>query len=413
MNASDAAAPRPSALLIVTTLAVLMGLQPATTDLYLPALPALKADLGSSMASAQLTLSALLLSFGMVQLLMGPLSDRLGRRPVLLGGLVLYALATLASIVAPNIGVLIACRALQGVGMAATVVCARAMVRDLYEPHEGARVMARALTGLGVVALASPLIGAIVVNLWSWRMTFVACTLYAAGALLLVLRRLPETLQQPNPAALQWAPLMKAWRRIGTHPGFITWTLLTSFTYGAIYTFLAGSSFLYINIMGVSRLGYGLAVSGVTLVYVAGTLVCHRNLPRLGIQRTVQRAATFSLAGGLALAVLAISGWHTPWTVTAACMCISFGHAHHQSCGQAALPAPFPQHAGTASALAGFVSSALAFGIGAWLGLVLDNRAAPLLLTQASMAVLAAAVGWSLVPRHGHVLAKATPAAQG
>ncbi len=379
-----------------------MGLQPATTDLYLPALPALKADLGGSMASAQLTLSALMLSFGLAQLFVGPLADRYGRRPVLLTGLLIYALATSASIVAPSMNLLIACRAWQGVGLAAAVVCARAMVRDLYEPHEGARVMARALTGLGILALTGPLLGAVIVNGWGWRMTFAACAVYVVGAIALVWRRMPETLNQTNPQATRLAPLLQAWLRIGRHPGFITWTLLTSFTYGAIYTFLAGSSFLFINLLGVPRLGYALAVSAVTLVYVLGTLVCHRNLPSLGIQRTVQRAAGFSLAGGLGLVLIVVGGWLTPWTFTVASMCISFGHAHHQACGQAALPAPFPQHAGTASALAGFISSALAFVIGAWLGLVLEDRAAPLLLTQASMAVLATAVAWGLVPRHGH-----------
>jgi MFS transporter, DHA1 family, multidrug resistance protein len=262
-------------------------------------------------------------------------------------------------------------------------------------------VMARALTGLGIVALTGPVAGALLVDIWGWRTTFAACTVYVTLAFGLVIWQMPETLKVRNPEATRLRPLMTTWRRIGSHPGFITWTLLTSFTYGAIYAFLAGSSFLYINIMGVPKLGYGLAVSSVTFAYVLGTLACHRSLPRWGMQRTVQRAALMTVIGALALLLIVWTGGHTPWTVTLASMCIAFGHAHHQSCGQAALPAPFPQHAGTASALAGFCTALVAFGLGGWLGLVLDRQAAPLLLTQATMALLTAAVAWRLIPRHG------------
>ncbi|MFD2452130.1 MFS transporter [Ideonella paludis] len=141
-----------SAQQVALALALLLGLQPITTDLYLPALPLLARDLAAPMASVQLTMSALLLSFGMAQLVMGPLSDRFGRRPVLLGGLFLYSVASLGCALAPSIHTLIGLRALQGAGLAAAVVCARAMVRDLYEPHQGAQVMSKGLSGLGLIA---------------------------------------------------------------------------------------------------------------------------------------------------------------------------------------------------------------------------------------------------------------------
>ena len=138
--------------LTVLLLALLLGIQPVTTDLYLPALPALTAGYGASMAQAQLTLSALLLAFGVSQLVLGPLSDRFGRRPVLLWGMAAYVMAAIGSALAPSMDLLIVWRALQGAAMGAAVMCARAIVRDLYLPADGARVMSRALTGLGVIA---------------------------------------------------------------------------------------------------------------------------------------------------------------------------------------------------------------------------------------------------------------------
>ncbi len=127
--------------LIVLMLSILLGLQPITTDLYLPALPALTAGFGAPIAQAQLTLSALLLAFGFSQLAWGPLSDRFGRRPILLVGMSAYVLASLGSTLSASMEMLIVWRTVQGVAMGAGVMCARAIVRDLYTPLEGARVI--------------------------------------------------------------------------------------------------------------------------------------------------------------------------------------------------------------------------------------------------------------------------------
>ena len=138
--------------LAILVLAALLSIQPVTTDLYLPALPALTRSLGAPLSAAQLTLSGLLLAFGCSQMVWGPLSDRFGRRPILLVGLAIYAVASLGSALAPSMALLIAWRVAQGAAMGAVVMCARAIVRDLYTPQEGARAMSKALTGLGIVA---------------------------------------------------------------------------------------------------------------------------------------------------------------------------------------------------------------------------------------------------------------------
>ncbi len=251
-NASEAlpaaARQRMGPALVVTLLALLLGTQPITTDLYLPALPGLAADLGSPMGSTQLTLSALLFAFGLGQLLLGPAADRFGRRPVLLAGLAGYVLASFGSALAPDIAALVGWRALQGLGMAAAVVCARAMVRDLYAPAEGARVMSKALSGLGLLALASPLLGGVLASTLGWRHALAATGVFGALCLLVVALALHETVPARNPLALRLAPMLAQWRRIVRHPGFVAWALLISCTYGGLFAFLAASSFVFIEV---------------------------------------------------------------------------------------------------------------------------------------------------------------------
>ncbi|WP_442339489.1 MFS transporter, partial [Comamonas aquatica] len=175
-----------SPVFVIAMLALLLGLQPLTTDLYLPALPLLTEQLGASVAQTQTTFTALLLAFGGSQLLWGPLSDRWGRRPILLTGIGLYVLAAVGCALAPDMHSLIVLRVLQGAALGAAVMAARAIVRDLYQPVEGAQAMSKALTGLGVLACSSPLLGSLLATHLGWRATMVTLALAGSGAWLLV-----------------------------------------------------------------------------------------------------------------------------------------------------------------------------------------------------------------------------------
>lgn len=399
--ASTAARERMSPGLIVVLLALLLGTQPIATDLYLPTLPGLAADLKSPMGHTQATLSALLFAFGFSQLLLGPMADRFGRRPVLLGGLSVFVLASIGSVMAADIGALVAWRALQGVGMAAAVVCARAMVRDLYAPTDGARVMSKALTGLGLIALASPLLGGVLASTVGWRHALAAIGVFGAVCLVTVAVAMPETVRARNPDALRLAPMFAQWWRILRHPTFIAWALLIACTYGGLFAFLAGSSFVLIDVLGSSRWACGLYIAGCSVSYIVGTVWCRRWLPRHGLAGSVKRGAAFTLAGGLSMVGLAAAGVIGPWAIVVPQFVYAFGHGIHQPCGQAAVVGPFPQHAGAASALAGFILAAAAVAVGAWLGVAMNDTVYPLVLTVGAMSVATAAVAWTLVQRHG------------
>ena len=404
-NASEAtlaaARERISPALIVTLLALLLGVQPITTDLYLPALPGLAADLGAGMGRTQATLSALIFAFGVSQLLLGPMADRFGRRPVLLGGLTLFVVASAGATLAGTIGGLVAWRALQGGGVGAAVVCARAMVRDLYVPSDGARVMSKALSGLGFIALASPLLGGLIATVLGWRAALAATGVFGLACLVLVALAMPETARTLNPAALRLGPMLAAWRRILRNHTFLAWSLLVSCTYGGLFAFLAGSAFVFIDVLGTSRLACGLYIAGCSISYIVGTFWCRRWLLRHGLVGAVRRGAAFTLAGGASMVVLAWAGVIGPWAIAVPQFLYAFGHGIHQPCGQAAVVGPFPTHAGAASALAGFMLAATAVAVGAWLGVAMDGTVLPLTQTIGAMALATALVGWTLVQQHG------------
>ena len=395
---------------VVLLLTLLLGIQPITTDLYLPALPTLQQDLRASMAATQLTLSALILCFGLGQLVAGPLADRFGRRPVLLGGLALYTLASLGSALAPAIEWLIGWRALQGAGMAAAVTCGRSIVRDLYPPQDGARMMSKALSGLGVIAMASPALGGVMVQWFNWHAALGVVTLFGVVTLAIVAWRYEETVPQRNPRATKLAPLAANWVAVLRHPGFRAWTLLSGFAYGALFFLLAGSSFVYIGVLGVSKVGTGLIMLSNSFAYIVGTFWCRRLLAHHGLRGAVRLGALFTLGAAVTMAALALAGIHTAWAVMLPSWLYCIGHGVHQPCGQTGAIGPFPDKAGTAASLSGFWMMAVAFAVGLFLGQTGGDTVYPMTLGFATLALALCAVAWTLVQRHGEPAALAVPA---
>lgn len=401
-NAAPARAHRHSAATTVLVLSLLLGLQPITTDLYLPALPALQDELGATFAQTQLTLTALLLAFGLSQLVWGPLSDRYGRRPVLLLGLMAYVLASVASALAPTMSWLISARIVQGVAMGAGVMCARAIVRDLYPPLEGARVMSKGLTGLGITACFSPALGGLLADWLNWHAALLALSVYGAATLALVLWRFEETLARPNAQALQPRGLLRAWREILRHPTFRSYSALAVTSYTGLFCFLAGSPFVFIQLMKWSRTAYGLLMFSISLAYILGTFICRRLVPRIGVPRTVAWAAGLTLAGGTLMAAVVLTGQQEGWALMLPFYLFMLAHGVHQPCSQSGAIGPFPRTAGTASALNGFLMMLTAFAAGAWLGIRTDGTAWPMVLGIWLSSSGVALVAWTLVQRHGH-----------
>jgi DHA1 family bicyclomycin/chloramphenicol resistance-like MFS transporter len=396
-----------SARWVVLFLSLLLGLQPVATDLYLPALPALTLDLGASMSQAQLTLTAMLLAFGFSQLVWGPVSDRWGRRPVLIVGMGLFALAALGSVWAASVQTLIVWRALQGVAMGAAVMGARAIVRDVFNPVDAARAMSKGLTGLGVIACITAPLGGWLSDQWGWRMALASLAVFGALTCMLLVWRFEETLRQRNPQALQWRVLLRTWRSIGTHPTFWAYALLTTTSYCGLFTFLAASSFVFIDVLGESKTAYGLWLTSMSVAYIIGTFGCRRLIVRWGVQRTVAAAGALTLLSGGTMAALAWAGVHSVWAIMLPFYGFMLAHGVHQPCGQSGSVSPFPQAAGSASSLSGFMMMVAAFGVGTWLGVQLSSHSGgsvlPLTNGIGFWSVLIAATAWTVVQRHGQL----------
>jgi len=389
--------------LVVVLVALLMGIQPITTDLYLPALPMLRGELSASMMQVQLTLTALSLSFGISQLVWGPISDRFGRRPVLLIGLSAYTVAAFASVLAPHIEALIVCRMVQGEAMGASVMGARAIVRDLYEPVEGARMMSKGLSGLGIIACLSAPIGGLITQFSGWRAVLTGVGLFGALALFVVATRFQESNTHRNPNALQARILFSNWRAVASHPTFWAYTSIAAASYGGLFTFLATSSFVFIGVFGVSKIGYGGLMLMMTSSYLCGTFLCRRLIHRLGVVNTVRVGAAMSLASGLALIALPLLTQPTVWTTILPFIPFMVGHGVHNPCGQSGAVAPFPTMAGAASALNGFIIMAVAFAVGTWIGLSSIDSVYPLTTGIGFWSVCVALAAQFLVGRYGEV----------
>jgi MFS transporter, DHA1 family, multidrug resistance protein len=379
----------------------LLAVQPISTDLYLPALPSLSRAFNAPTATVTWTLSALIGTFGLSQLFMGPLADRFGRRPVALIGLVVYAIASFAALFMPVIEGLIICRAVQGLGVACGYVVSRAMVRDLYAPLEGAKWLSRGLTLMSAAPLLGPLIGGLLDARFGWQGPFYALTLFSVSMALLVWRYFPETNLRLNPAATQLAPLIANYRSIAQHPVFLSYTALSVASYAGLFAFLSGSSFVFITIFGMSSTSYGFVFGFTGMGYLLGTRLCRYLVAQRGVASTVRIAGLISLTAGSAIALLALLKVQHPLAVLLPCIAYIFAHGVQQPCTQTACVGPFPSMAGAASALNGFSQMAAAIVISVWIGKSFNGTTLPLALTMFAASAMVAFAGLVLVRRYG------------
>ncbi len=387
--------------LVVVLLSLLLGIQPITTDLYLPALPSLTQDLSGSMMQAQLTLTALSLAFGVSQLFWGPLSDRFGRRPILVWGMVFFTLSSIGSTIAPTFELLIVWRAVQGAAMGAAVSTARAIVRDLYAPIEGARAMSKGLTGLGVIACLSGPVGAATSYYYGWRTAMGCIVVYGLIITIVLAKHFVETNPYKNPRALSLSVLTGNWVFIAKTPTFWAYTALSIAAYSALFTFLAGSSFVFLEILKISKLELGATMLAISIAYIGGTFLCRRLIVRWGIQRTLRMGGFITLGAGTAMGALPLVGVVGYWSIMVPLLVLLVGHGIHQPCGQSGAVSPFPRMAGAAAALNGFLMMVSAFAVGTWLGDAMDGTVQPMTSGIWFWTVCIAASVWFLVPKWG------------
>ncbi|MCX8086430.1 MAG: multidrug effflux MFS transporter [Rhodocyclaceae bacterium] len=385
-----------SPTIILWLIAGCLMLQPLSTDLYLASLPHLAAAFHASPAEVQQTLSMFVIGFGSAQLVSGPLSDRFGRRPVLLWGLIVYVAASFACALAPTLAALSAARLVQAIGCCTAAVVARALIRDLYAPAEGAKVMAKASSLLSLAPLFGPILGSYLQVLFGWRAAFLFHTLFGSALLFAARRWLLETNAHQNPAATRPAQLFATYRRLASAESFWCWALPGALSYAAIFAFISGSSFVLIEVLGVPTEYYGYCFACGVTGYLAGTLLCRRLIAKLGLAATLTAGATLSLCSGLLFLALVAAGFNH-WSVVVLSLFLTMlAHGINFPCAQTGAVAPFPREAGAAAGLLGCLAMLAALATGTWVGQSHDGTLVPLAATSAVIGLALFASAWAL-----------------
>src|SRR5690606_30286096 len=313
----EAMSPR-ERLRLVLVLGALSACAPLTVDLYLPALPAITGELMTTAAAVQLTLTGTLAGLALGQLLVGPVSDAVGRRAPLLAGLGLHVAASVLCVVAPNAAVLGVLRVLQGLGCAAATVVAMAIVRDLFVGHAAARLLSRLMLVMGAAPILAPTVGALVLAVTSWRGVFAVLALYGLVMLLVTARLLPEML----PAAARREGGARGtgadYGRLLGDRRFVGLVLVTGLAMSANFAYIAGSSFVFQEQYGLTEQQFGLAFGAGAIGLVGATQVNVRLLRRFTPAQILSSAlAGGAAAGGLVLLCAATGLGRLPGLVVA------------------------------------------------------------------------------------------------
>lgn len=332
---------------------------PISMDLYLPALPTLSADLGAITSVAQLTITACLIGLAAGQLIAGPLSDRFGRRGILLIGIALYIATSALCAISPTMELLIAARFVQGLAGGAGIVIAQAAGRDIYSGGELIRFYGRLTVVGGFAAIIGPLLGGLLSTFTDWRGLFVFLAVIGAGILVVTLLVFRETLPAANRTRGGFGQTMHDYRTLLSDRVFLGAVLNQGFLYAALFAYLAGSTFVLQDIYGLSPLGYALAfglnsAGFMTFGYLAG-----RAAERWSVFGTL---ATGILVAGIgALGLLASGIVVMPlWVVLVSLFLLAAGVAISSPPATTLALVDYPQMAGTASSLLGMIR----FGFG-------------------------------------------------
>lgn len=388
---------RPDSLPVTLLLAMLVALGPISTDLYLPSLPSMTRALNADVAEVQLTLSLFLVGLALSQLVYGPLSDRFGRRPVLLVGLALYVAASIASMLAPTIELLILFRFLQALGACVGPVLCRAVVRDVHGKEGAARVLSYLAAAMAVAPLLGPVLGGYLQVWFGWRANFAALTIYGALGLAGAAALLPETNRDPDPAATRPAAILATYRMLAGEPRYLGYVLSAAFAYSGIFSFISGSSFVLVDMIGLSPDAYGYGFAAIVAGYIAGATAAGKLARIVTAHRMIASGGAVAIAGGLLLVLLALMGQATVAAIVGPTMIFMFGAGLIMANSMAGAIGPYPRAAGAASALLGFAQMSIAALVGIAIGQAADGTQMPMVLALAGSAIAGPLGYWTLV----------------
>ena len=382
---------------LLSLLMAMTAIGPLALNILVPALPKLSAVFAADAHTIQLAVSLFLVGLAVAQLLVGPLADRFGRRPVALGGLVLTAVASMAAIVTDSAGMFIVTRVLQAFGAATGVVVGRAVIRDLFDRDRSAAMLGLVATAMVVAPMVSPLLGGIIDTAFGWRAIF----LFVAAAVVTVLVwaaiRLPET-RDRHPASP--GGFLADARFLLVNAAFNGHVLCAAFGSATFFALLGGGPYIVITQMGRSSMEYGIWFAISSLGYMSGNFAASRLSMRHGIERMILVGLVLEAVGVVLTTIFSFAHAYGPAVVFLPQIIIAFGNGIMLPNSIAGAISVRPQAAGTASGVLGFVQMAVGAGFAQLGGIVIAHAATPVpvaLLMGAAVAVFAIAF-FALVP---------------
>ncbi len=376
---------RPGTFALTALLAALSAVGPLTTDMYLPSLPDIVRLLGATTAEGQLTISAYLIGFAVGQIIYGPLSDRHGRKPVLIGALALYCFASLVCALSTSIEMLIAARALQALGGCGGIVLARAVVRDLYSGARAGRELSLIGSVMALAPVLAPLGGGILQTAFGWRSVFLTLVLAGLSGVAVIWLLLPETLAARAAEPVSFGSMLKSYRIVARDPGYLAYSGLATTSYAGLFAWISAASFVLQNIYGLTPFSFALVFAIGSLGYMFGATVAARLVVPLGIDGTIGIGSAAMAAGGFAMVGSVALGLSSSLSLVLpmALYLAGLGFVLPQSIAGAMTP--FPERAGAASALLGFIQQVVAALCGVAVGQMLGHTAWPLAIAVAFM----------------------------
>jgi DHA1 family bicyclomycin/chloramphenicol resistance-like MFS transporter len=395
-----AAKPHPKSLTVGAILTALVALGQISTSLFVPSMPFLVEELAADAATVHLSFSVFLFGFACCQLIYGPLSDRLGRRPVLLTGIALYMAASVYCALASTIEALIIGRLVLGMAACAGPVLGRAIVRDIYGPTGAAQAMAYIGAALAISPAVAPTIGGVLQMAFGWRSGFVFLTVVGAFVLIATWRLLRETNPQDQAQPLSFTEMIGAYGRLMATRSYYGYTLATSLIFAGLMAFTAASPFVFIDVLDLSPAQFGLLSIFNVAGFVAGSLTAARLTPRFGLDRMLMIGLALCVTGGLLMTAPALAGHVSVALIIAPMMIFTAGMGLVLPNGMAGAMAPFPRIAGAASALLGFVQMVVSGITSVAVGAFADSTHLPMAATIAVTALAGLLSFTLLVGRH-------------
>jgi DHA1 family bicyclomycin/chloramphenicol resistance-like MFS transporter len=385
---------------------------PLCIDAYLPSLPRIASDLHATTSSVQLTITACLIGIACGQLLIGPISDRQGRRPPLVFGIGAFVAASLACTLVSNVYVLDGLRFVQGIGGAAGIVISRAIVRDLFEGVTASRFFSTLVLVTGIGPLLAPQLGSEILKVTSWRGVFVFLAAVAAALLTIAMIKVPETLPPERRHVGGLRHTMQVVGVVGRDPSFVAYALIGALGLGAVFAYIAGSPFVLQDIYGLSPQMFGVVFALIAVGLIGGSQVNGYFVRRLGSSWLLTAGLILMAVGGVLLLVAVTSRWLGLWTVIPALFSVLFGLGLVSPNAMALAMQDHANSAGVASALLGSSQFLLGAAVAPLVGLGGNHDALPMGLVMAGLTGAALVVRITVHRREASlvVVAEPTPA---